>query len=208
MIVEILDAKREGHKSSGKFSISSVDSCFRKKYFEMKGEYKEEFDAKTLRTFSIGDMFHQTVCKEIFEKGQQHNIHVVAAEVNVPEQKYFSGRADIILSNSLTGEKFIVDVKSCGDWTFNNVLKGECPQNYQDQLQLYLHFFGIQKGYLVFVNKARSTVTEFEVVYDKAKCLTLVRDVENFFINNVDKNIAPPKCSGGDFGCPVCESSL
>jgi len=208
MITEILDNKIEGHKSSGKFSISSIGGCFRKKYMELKGLYKEEFDAKTLRIFDIGDLFHQQVCKEIFSKGQQHNIHVVAAEINIPEQKYFSGRADIILSNSLTGEKFIVDVKSCGDWTFNKVLNGECPQNYQDQVQLYLHFFNIPKGYLVFMNKAKATVTEFEVVYDNARCLDLIKQVEDFFVNNFDKDIPPGKCSGGNFGCSVCESSL
>jgi len=208
MIKEILDNKQGKHISSGKFSISSIGGCWRKKYFSLKGLYKEEFNEQTFRVFDVGDMIHRRICSEFMSKCETHGYSVAAMEVNIPEHKYVSGRSDIILVNKSSGEKFVVDVKSCSKWTFDKVLKGEVAENYINQVQLYLHFFNIQKGFLLFVNKGNFQVAEFEVVYDKDKCLGLVKEIEDFFINNVDKDIAPEKCDGGQFGCSCCESSL
>jgi len=204
MITEILDNKNGKHVSSGKFSVSSIGGCFRKKYFELKGLYQEEFNEQTFRIFDVGDLIHRRICKELLEKCDTHGYSVAAMEVDIPEQKHISGRADIILVDKSKGEKFVVDVKSCGKWTFDKVLQGEVPQNYMDQVQLYLHFFGIQRGYLLFFNKTNFKVAEKEIVYDEARCLALIKVRENFFINHVEKNVPPEKCDGGTFGCEVC----
>jgi len=208
MITEILDNKHGKHVSSGKFSISGIGGCLRKKYFEMKGLYKEDFSEQTFRIFSVGDVIHRQICSEFMSKCESKGFSVTAMEVDIPENKLISGRADIILVNKASAEKFVVDVKSCGKWTFDKVLQGIVPQNYQDQVQLYLHFFGIQKGYLLFVNKTNFQVAEAEVIYDQPRCLALIKKVEDFYINNIEKDIAPEKCDGGDFGCEVCQSSL
>ena len=77
---EILESKPEKHVSSGKFSISSVGSCWRKKYSELKGLYKEEFNEKMFRTFAQGDFFHMQMVKEFISKGSSHGYHVAAAD--------------------------------------------------------------------------------------------------------------------------------
>lgn len=208
MIKQIIDSRPENHKSSGKFAISRVGSCWRRTYLTMKGEYKEEFDAKTLRAFEIGDIFHRQAVKELLEKGDKFGKRVVAVEVDIPEQKNISGRTDIILSDAKTRELYLVDVKSCADWTLNKVKKGELDinyiQNYINQIQLYLHFFEIKKGYVLFFGKHRGETEELEVIYDKKVCLTLIKEIEDFFKNNIDKDIEPEKCQGGDFGCDCC----
>ena len=204
MITEVFNNYKYAHVSSGKFSISGVGGCWRKKFLEMKGRYKEEYDAKTLRTFSLGDMFHQQACKELLEKGHAFGLHVCAAEVNIPEQKNISGRCDQMIANSATGEMYVIDIKSCSDWVLNKAMEGDVPQNYKDQVNLYLHFFGLKKGYLVFFGKHKGTVVEYEVQYDEPRALELIAQINNFIEYNVAKDIEPPKCDGGHFGCKCC----
>lgn len=205
MIKEVFSVENGNHSSSGKFSISSIGGCWRKKYLELKGLWKDEYDSKTMRAFAIGDMFHQNTVKTLMEKGHSLNLSVVACEVNIPEQHYISGRADIIVSNNISGEQFVADVKSCGWWTYNNISKGIVPENYKNQLLLYLHFFKIKKGYLLFCEKEKGLVEEVLVEYDEKKALSLIKDIEDFFKNYVEKDIEPPPCDGSNpFGCDVC----
>lgn len=207
MLKEIFESYVREHQSSGKFNISGVGGCWRKKWLVIKGLYKEEFDIKTLRNFDIGNFIHKQVSKELFEKGEQFNLRAVAGEISIPEQKYISGRVDLILSNSSTGELFIVDVKSASDYTLDKIRENNLDniKNYIYQVQLYLHFFNIPKGFLLFFGKHKGEIEELEIGYDKELCLKLVKEIEDFFIDFVDKNIEPPKCAGnGFFPCPVC----
>jgi hypothetical protein len=206
VIKEVLDEVRRPHKSSGKFSISSVGNCWRKKYMEMKGLYRQDYDARMQRIFDIGDSFHRQTVREFLEKGDSAGIRVIAAEVLVPEHQYISGRADLILFHSGFNEKIIVDIKSASDWTFNKVVLHDYSEigHYIKQVQLYLHFFKVQKGYLLFVSKNKAHVEEVEVIYDQKLCEGLVEDIEHFMKDYVAKDILPPQCDGGQWGCEAC----
>ena len=207
VIKEIFNLEYTPHQSSGKFSLSSLGGCWRKKYLELKGLYKQKYDAKTIRTFAIGDAFHQLGMKTFFEKAQQANISVVATEVNIPESpesKYVSGRTDCIISHRATGEMNVVDFKSCGTWTFNKVKKGEVAQNYIDQVNMYLHFFKLKKGYLLFISKDKGDIEEVAVEYDEARAKQLLKEIEDFYVNHVEKNIEPERCKDRQFGCECC----
>jgi len=207
VIKEIFEIIDTSHVSSGKFSISSIDCCLRKKYLEMKGLYKEKYDSKTLRTFALGDLFHRQAVKEILEKSDKLNLHVVASEVNIPEQKYFSGRADLVVSNSITGELYVIDVKSAGDYTMKLAKEGKVSDSYIKQMQLYLHFFKLKTGYILFYGKHKGEIFEVEVKYDKELCEKTIKIIEDFFLNNIEKNIEPEKCFGRQFGCKACDES-
>lgn len=202
MIKEILDKGYENRVSSGKFSISSAGGCWRKKYLTMKGLFKEEFNEKTKRTFNIGDLYHREIIAEIISKGESKGLHLVAAEFNI-EHDFLSGRIDAVLSDGK--DLFIVDVKSAGDYTMKKIESGECPENYQNQVQLYMHITGIHKGLLLFVGKNKGTLEEYEVIYDKERCERLISDIKHFMEYNVAKDLEPEeKCDGMPFGCPVC----
>lgn len=201
MLKEILNKKYEPHISSGKFSASSVGCCWRKKYLELKGLFKEEFTPETLRIFDIGNIHHRNIIHELISKG--NGTHIVAAEVTLPEHKYISGRIDTVVSDGK--DLYIVDIKSASDWTIKEVVGGEVPQNYQDQVQLYMHLTGIHRGILLFVGKNKGQIEEVEVVYHKDRAEELIKQIEDFFINYVEKNVEPEKCDGGQFGnCPCC----
>jgi len=204
MLKEILNKKQENHKPSGKFSISSIGSCLRTKYLELKGEHKKEYSEQLLRLFDIGNIIHRGIFKELIEKGHGKGIEVVGAEVNIRQNKYFSGRVDIIISD---GEKnYIVDVKSASKFTMAAVRKGNCEENYKNQVLLYMYFTGIHNSILLFVSKVDGEIEEVEVKYDERKAKELITEIESFFKNYVNKNILPPKCTKkiSPFGCDVC----
>jgi len=206
VIKEVLEEKRRPHQSSGKFSISSVGVCWRRKFMEMKGLFKQDYDARAQRIFDIGDAFHRQTVREFFEKGDSAGIRVIAAEVLIPEHKYISGRTDLILFHTTLNEKIIVDIKSSSDWTFNKIKLGDYSEveHYMHQVQLYLHFFNVNRGYLLFVSKHKAYVEEVEVIYDKSLCEKLIKDIESFMTENVAKDIMPPQCDGGQWGCEAC----
>lgn len=201
MIKEVLNKKYEGHVSSGKFSASSIGGCWRKKYLEMKGLYKEDFDEQTKRIFDIGNIFHRNIIHEMITKG--NGVHLCAAEVDLPVHKYISGRIDAIVSDGK--DLYIVDMKSASDWTITQIQDGDCPENYMNQVLLYQYLTGIHKGILLFIGKNKGQLEEVIVPYDEEKAKKLVQEIEDFFVNYVEKNIEPPKCTGGMFGCKCCD---
>ena len=204
MLKEILDSKPTKHISSGKFSISGIGSCWRRKYSELKKIYKEEYDEKMFRIFAQGDFFHQRMINEFTSKGPSSGYQVAAAECDIRNNDYISGRCDMILSHSASKQLYIVDFKSCSPWAFKNLQKGEVSQTYKDQVLLYQHIFHIPRGYLLFINKASSEVEEFEVIYNEDRAEFLINQIKYFFENFVEKDILPPRCNGGVFGCKCC----
>lgn len=205
MIKEIIESGYVAHKSSGKFSVSGIAACKREKYFTLWKKYKKQWNNKDFRVFDLGDYVHRKCVGNLITNSASYGFEVISAEVNLPLNEYLSGRVDCILSKISTGEKTVVDFKSCGKWTFNKVKEGNVSQAYRDQVNLYMHLLGIHKGYLLFVCKDNSEVGEFEVIYDKKRAEQLIAEIEDFFVNYVYKGIIPSKCDGGDFGCTLCE---
>lgn len=202
MIKEVLNKKYEGHVSSGKFSASSVGCCWRKKYLELKGLYKEDFDEQTKRVFDIGNIHHRNIIHELISKG--NGVHLCAAEVDLPITKYISGRIDAVVSDGK--DLYIVDMKSASDWTIDQLKNGDCSENYKNQVLLYMYLTGIHRGLLLFIGKNKGQLEEVNVEYNEEKAKKLIQEIEDFFVNYVEKNIEPPRCKGeGMFGCKCCD---
>jgi hypothetical protein len=202
MLKEILNKPYSPHVSSGKFSISSVNGCWKKKYQQMKNLFKEEYDENTKRTFSLGDIYHRQIIGEIISKGENKGLHLVAAEFLL-DHPFLSGRIDAVVSDGK--DLFIVDCKSAGSYTMRKIEEGECPDNYQNQLQLYMFITGIHKGILLFIGKEKGKIIEYEVKYDQVLCEKLISEIKIFMEENIAKDIEPEeKCDGMPFGCPVC----
>ena len=67
-------------------------------------------------------------------------------------------------------------------------------------------FKGSVRRYLLSMGDFKGEIEEFEVKYDEERAKCLVKEVEDFFHNYVEKDIEPPRCDGGRWGCDVCES--
>lgn len=178
-----LDRERERkEKERIQFFISEVGKCPRAIFFKFKKAPAQEIEPERLRVFEHGDFIHQMVMRPLFSLGL-----VRATEISIPPQKIISGRADAVLS--INGEPYILDIKGIsGKLNFQKMEK-PMPEHIW-QVQLYLHFFNVKKGILLYVNKDTQELKEFVFEYDKEQVKQLLDWFEKLK-KKIEKNLVP-----------------
>jgi len=176
-----LDRKKD--KEQEHFYISEAGKCSRQIFFKFKNARKKEVEANILRLFDHGDHMHQLIMKPLFSI---KDVRVVSAEVDIPPQELVRGRADAIISDGK--DLYVLDIKSMNSMVFKNLT--EPKEENLNQIQLYLHYFKIQKGILLYVDKDRLDLKDFVVNYDKA----LAEKILNSLValkKQIDSNVVP-----------------
>ncbi len=194
MITELIDEFYKNKQSNrGKVAFYATDSgkCPRAIYFAMKNYPKKESDARTMRIFEHGDHTHMRIMAVLFSLGL-----VTAVEVGIPENELIHGRADAIIS--FKGEPYVVEIKSVNSIKFK---KGEPDKDHVKQLQIYLYFFKIKKGILIYENKDNQDLKEFliesneEVVKNSISFFNILKEnVEKSIIPGIPKDIEDWRC--------------
>ena len=202
MLRELIDKfylSREKDKEQHHFYITDAGKCPRAVFFKFKKAPREAMEAKILRMFDHGDYIHQLIMKPLFGIRE---INVVASEINIPPQELISGRADAILSNGK--ELYILDIKSMNSLVFKNL--AEAKEENVDQIQLYLHYFKVPKGILLYVNKDTQELKEFEISYNATRALALLNNL-SALKTKIDSNIIPDRILGypDDWQCRYCQ---
>lgn len=188
LLKEVIDKfyfDRQKDREQRHFYITDAGRCGRALFFKFKNVPRKEIEANILRLFDHGDHIHQLIMKPLLSVRE---IHVVAAEVNIPPQKIISGRADAIISDG--HELYVLDIKSMNSMVFNRLT--EPKEENVDQIQLYLHYFRISKGILLYVNKDNQYLKEFIVEYDKRRANCLIKSL-NQIKRKIEKNILPAR---------------
>ena len=201
MLKEIIDKfylDREKDRERNHFYVTDAGKCPRALFFKFKNAPKKEMEANILRLFDHGDYIHKLIMKSLLSSRE---IHVVASEINIPPQEIISGRADAIISDGK--ELYVLDIKSINSMGFK-YLNGPKKENIS-QIQLYLHYFKVPKGILLYVNKDNQELKEFIVNYDQSLSLSLLNELSNVKIN-IDKNIVPSRIPSypDDWQCRYC----
>lgn len=202
MLKELIDKfylDRQKDREQTHFYITDAGRCPRAIFFKFKNAPREEIEANILRMFDHGDHIHQMIMNPLLS---MREIHVVSSEVNIPPQELISGRADAILSDGK--ELFVLDIKSMNSMLFRT-LKEPKEENV-DQIQLYLHYFKINKGILLYVNKDTQDLREFVVDYDKARSEGLLVALEALK-EQIDSNTVPQRVEGhpSNRQCRYCQ---
>lgn len=176
---------RQKDRARTRFYITDAGKCPRAIFYKFKKAPKEDMEARILRLFEHGNYIHQLIMRPLLSL---RNIHVVASEVRIPPKELIAGRADAIISDGK--DLYIVDIKSMNSMIFRNLAepKGENI----DQLQLYLHFFKVPRGILLYVNKDSQALKEFVVDYDKPRAKRLLKRLTELK-RKIDSNIIPPR---------------
>src|SRR3989338_1305888 len=156
-------------------------------------------EASVLRLFDHGDHMHQLIMKPLLSI---RDVHVVASEVNIPPQEIVSGRSDAIISD--VKSLYVLDIKSMNSMIFDKL--SEPKEENVNQIQLYLHYFKVPKGILLYVNKNSLELKEFMIDYDKEKCLSLLQGLAETK-SKIDEGIIPDRIPGypGDWQCRYCQ---
>jgi len=200
MLKELIDKfylDRQKDREQHRFYITDAGKCGRAIFFKFKNVPREKIDARVLRMFDHGDYIQMQILSILLSLGI-----VRASEVNIPPQELVSGRADAIIT--LGNELYVVDFKSMNSMVFKNLQ--EAKEENINQLQLYLHFFKIPKGILLYVSKDTLELKEFLVGYNPALAKKLLSGLSGLK-TKIDSNIIPQRSPGypNDWQCQYCQ---
>jgi CRISPR/Cas system-associated exonuclease Cas4 (RecB family) len=113
-----------------------------------------------------------------------------------------SGRADVIISDGK--DLYVVDIKSMNSMIFKSLQ--EPKEENVKQLQLYLHFFKVSKGILLYINKDTQELKEFMIDYDSKQANRLLKELSNLK-KKIESNVIPPRLSDYpvNWQCRYCQ---
>ncbi|PIV12885.1 MAG: hypothetical protein COS47_00155 [Candidatus Nealsonbacteria bacterium CG03_land_8_20_14_0_80_36_12] len=200
MLKEIIDKHyqdKRDERAKNKFYISDADKCPRQIFFKFKKAPRKEMEARILRIFDQGNYVHLRLMRDLFSLGI-----VVASEIDIPPKEDISGRADAIIR--IDNELYLVDFKSINSSILQRMEKPK--EEHVLQLQLYLHFFNLKKGILLYEGKDTSELKEFPVNYDKKLVKKVLNDFKRLKIN-VQKNLLPQQLPDypENWQCQYCQ---
>ncbi len=202
MLKEIIDKyylDRQRNKEQRHFYISDAGKCSRAVFFKFKNAPRKEMGANILRLFDHGDHMHKLIMKSLLST---RDIHVVASEVNIAPQEIISGRADAIISDGK--QLYVLDIKSMNSMIFRNLIQAK--EENVEQLQLYLHYFKIPKGILLYVDKDKLELKEFIVSYNQIQAESLLKQL-TVLKKQIDSNTIPSRLADYPDGwqCNYCQ---
>ncbi|MDD3399800.1 MAG: PD-(D/E)XK nuclease family protein [Candidatus Paceibacterota bacterium] len=202
MLREVIDKyylDNQKDREQHHFYVTDAGKCGRAVFFKFKNAPRKEMQANILRLFDHGDHVHQLIMKPLLS---MREVHVVASEVNIPPQEIISGRSDAIISDGR--DLYVLDIKSMNSMIFDR-LKEPKPENI-DQLQLYLYYFRVPRGILLYVNKNTLELKEFVIDRDENRALSLVRSLEEVK-KDIDANLIPDRLQDypSNWQCRYCQ---
>jgi len=191
-----LDRERDRNRNQAHFYITDAGRCGRAIFFKFKKAPKKEMEARVLRMFDHGDYIHRLILNTLFSLGI-----VRSSEINIPPQEILGGRADAILS--FENELYVLDIKSMNSMVFKNL--NQAKEENLNQIQLYLHFFKIPRGILLYVNKDTQELKEFIVDYNPLLAENLLKGLKDLK-TKIDSNTIPSRIPGwpDDWQCQYC----
>lgn len=192
-----LEREKERNREQTKFWITDAGRCPRMIFFKFKKAPRKEMEPWVLRMFDHGDYIHRLILSALFSLGL-----VRASEINIPPQDLISGRADAIIS--LNNELYVLDIKSMNSMVFRSLEKPK--EENINQLQLYLHFFNISKGIILYVNKDNQELKEFIIEKNPVLIERLLKELRDLK-TKIDTNIVPPALSDWpkNWQCQYCQ---
>ncbi|MCD6550157.1 PD-(D/E)XK nuclease family protein [bacterium] len=200
MLKEIIDKyyqDKRDERDKKRFYVSDAGKCPRQIFFKFKKAPHKEIEPRLLRIFDQGDYVHLRLMRDLFSLGI-----VVASEIDIPPQEDIGGRADAIIR--INNELYLVDFKSINS---NILQRMDAPkEDHVLQVQLYLHFFKLKKGILLYEGKDNSEIKEFPVEYDEEKVKKVLNDFKRLKIN-VERNLVPKRLPDypKNWQCQYCQ---
>jgi len=167
------------------FYASEMGKCPRQMFYSFKDVPKKELTANVLRLFDMGNHVHQMITKAMI---LAKDIEVIATEINIPPQELVAGRLDAIFK--MNDELFVLDIKSINGRAFS-YLK-EAKEDNVLQIQLYLYYFKIKKGILLYVDKDTLRMKEFIMEYDEKVAKDIIKKLE-ILRKQIDNNEMPDR---------------
>lgn len=199
MLKELIDQfylENQKNREQTRFYITDAGKCPRAVFFKFKQAPKEPIDPRIMRIFEHGENIHRSIFNILYRLKMG-----VVTEVPIPSQEIISGRADAIMC--VENENYVLDIKSINSMIFRRMTEPKEDNVYQ--VQLYMHYFNIKKGILLYVDKDRQELKEFFLDYDEAMCKSLLDKFESLKVQ-IEKNEVPPRLADypKNWQCSYC----
>lgn len=178
-----IQEKRED-KEVKNWYASGLGSCMTGRYLERMGvEPDEDFDERTLRVFSVGNMFEDWLIS-LIGKG-----HKFETQTRVESKELdISGKIDLLIDDDI-----VYEVKSKHSKAFWWMTKsGGAQVQHKMQLWLYLYLLDKPKGHIVYLSKDDLAIQEYIVLRDDEDLKKLVLD-ELAIMNEAWAQKLPPR---------------
>lgn len=185
MLKELIDKfylDQQKHKEQTHFYITDAGKCPRAVFFKFKNAPREPMEPRILRIFEHGERLHQNIFNILYRLKIG-----VTTEVKIPSQEIVSGRADAIIC--LDGKNYVLDIKSMNSMIFKKLDAPKEENIYQ--IQLYLHFFKIEHGILMYIDKDQQNIKEFIIQYDPELAQSLLSSFEDLK-KKIESDTIPP----------------
>lgn len=200
MLKELIDKyylETEEGKGQDRFWISDAGKCQRAVFFKIKKAPKKEADARFLRLLDHGGYIHQRIMRVLFSQGI-----VRASEISIPATKDIGGKADAILG--MDNQLYVLDIKSINSSILKTLRKPK--EEHLDQILLYMHFFNIKRGILLYEGKDNQEIREFEIAYNPEKVKKLLSDFSDLKVK-LEKDSIPERLLGypNNWQCRYCQ---
>jgi len=161
MLKELIDKfyiEQQKDKQQLHFYITDAGKCPRAVFFKFKEVPRAQMDARILRIFEHGEYLHRNIFNILYR------LRIgVTTEIPIPAQEIISGRADAILC--VDNQNYVLDIKSINSMMFKKLTTPKEENVYQ--IQLYMHYFKINKAILLYIDKDQQEIKEFIVQYDQ-----------------------------------------
>lgn len=183
-----LNSKEESaQKDRDYFYISEVGKS-KKEIFNNWKKKNPKTEARLRRIFENGDYVHMRYMKMFAEMGI-----LVAAEINAVNNELIHGRLDAIITDKT--QNYIVDIKSCSQWTFTKLT---APQkDHYTQLLFYMYYMNIPRGFVLYENKDSQMIKCFYVEMSEQNKIAVEKTIEELkqlkemIKNNIEPNEEP-----------------
>ena len=167
------DREAEGKREIKSWHASGLGSCMTGRYLERMGVKPDvEIDERTLRVFSVGNLFEQWLIDIVSKSGKEYQTQI-RFELS---QNSLSGRADLLIKYE--DKTILYECKSKHSrafWYMNKGGQGAMEQH-RRQLWVGLKALNIEEGRLVYLSKDDLCVLEYPVYLNEA---VLEKDVKS-----------------------------
>jgi CRISPR/Cas system-associated exonuclease Cas4 (RecB family) len=141
---------------------SSIGNCVRAIYFEATLGKNKEFEPRVKRIFDTGNSFHQKMMRVLY---RIRDIRVISAEIPIIENELIKGTCDALVS--IDNDNYVIDFKSINTAGFNYLTHAKIE--HRMQVLVYMHYFKISKGLIVYEDKDTSNLKEFVIDLNEPK---------------------------------------
>ncbi len=161
------------HAPSESIYATDLGSCLRKVTMRRAGFKSDPYDARTLRVFKVGNMYHDFITDALEAQG------VLVAKEVVGKKDNISLRVDAIIKGGI-----LVEIKSVNSRKFS-YLKSDSDPHYLMQTAIGFHIlkdeYKLTSARLYYVSKDDLRILEMEVDLPKwlPRALTYVIDLNN-----------------------------